>query len=73
MTPLKAIREKCRDCCCGSAVEVKLCPAHNCPLWSFRSGHNPSRKGIGGKGVPSKEPNSRADFEAQREESEEGD
>lgn len=26
LTPMKAIRAKCLDCCCGSSVEVKLCP-----------------------------------------------
>ena len=27
--PLKAIRAKCLDCCCGQANEVKLCPSAN--------------------------------------------
>lgn len=49
MTPLKAIRLKCLDCCCGQAIEVKLCPSKNCPLYSYRMGHNPARKGVGGK------------------------
>ena len=40
-TPLKAIREKCLDCCCGQANEVKLCPAVDCPLHEFRFGRNP--------------------------------
>ena len=69
-TPLRAIRAKCLDCCYDSAQEVKLCPAQNCPLWPFRSGHNPARAGIGGKGVPVKKPNSSPNFEAQNEESE---
>lgn len=47
-TPLKAIRLKCLDCCCGSAHEVKLCPASSCPLYTFRLGKNPNRAGIGG-------------------------
>ena len=46
-TPLKAIRSKCLDCCCGSAKEVRLCPAPDCPLYLFRYGHNPNRKGAG--------------------------
>lgn len=70
-TPLRAIRAKCLDCCCNSAQEVKLCPAQNCPLWPFRSGHNPARAGIGGKGVTAKKPDSRANFEAQNEECDE--
>lgn len=46
-TPLKAIRLKCLDCCCGAAHEVKLCAADNCPLYLFRLGKNPNRAGIG--------------------------
>jgi hypothetical protein len=41
---LKIIREKCLDCCCGSPVEVKLCPVKNCPLFPYRMGKNPFRK-----------------------------
>ncbi len=44
MTPLKAIREKCVDCCCGSANEVKLCTAEDCPLYAYRLGKDPARK-----------------------------
>lgn len=46
LTPMKAIRAKCLDCCCGSSVEVKLCPVRNCPLFSYRFGHRP--KAVGG-------------------------
>lgn len=42
--PVKVIREKCLDCCCGQALEVKLCPCTNCPLYPFRMGKNPYRK-----------------------------
>lgn len=42
--PTKVIREKCLDCCCGSANEVKLCTAERCPLWPWRMGKNPYRK-----------------------------
>lgn len=41
ISPLRAIRLKCLDCCCGSSNEVKLCTALNCPLYPFRDGHNP--------------------------------
>lgn len=41
ISPLKAIRLKCLDCCCGSSNEVKLCPCTKCPLYPFREGHNP--------------------------------
>lgn len=42
--PIKAIRAKCLDCCCSNAVEVKLCPASDCPLHAFRMGKNPFHK-----------------------------
>jgi hypothetical protein len=42
--PLKAIREKCLDCCCENAAEVRKCVAVDCPLWPFRMGTNPFRK-----------------------------
>ncbi len=44
-TPIKAIRAKCLDCCCGKATEVNLCPAKDCPLHPFRFGKNPNQKG----------------------------
>lgn len=44
LTPMKAIREKCIDCCCGSTYEVKLCTATRCPLYAFRLGKNPNIK-----------------------------
>lgn len=51
-TPLRAIREKCLDCCVGQPAEVARCHIEKCPLWTFRDGHNPNRKGVGGKGNP---------------------
>ena len=42
--PVKAIRAKCIDCCCGSTAEVKDCPAVKCPLYPFRFGKNPYRQ-----------------------------
>ena len=44
MNPLKVIREKCLECSCGNAAEVKKCPVEKCPLWRFRFGTNPDRK-----------------------------
>lgn len=41
--PVKAIREKCLDCCCWSATEVSLCQVERCPLYPFRLGKNPYR------------------------------
>ena len=43
-TPLKAIRAKCLDCCCGSFYEIKLCNIQDCALYPFRLGKNPYRK-----------------------------
>ena len=43
-TPLKAIRLKCLDCCCGSSNEVKLCSIEHCALYPYRFGKNPYRR-----------------------------
>jgi hypothetical protein len=48
MTPLKAIRKNCLDCSSGSVSEVNNCIVKDCPLYPFRLGKNPHRKGIGG-------------------------
>ena len=42
--PLKALRLRCLDCCCGSALEVRRCSAVACPSWPFRMGTNPFRQ-----------------------------
>ena len=42
--PLKALRERCLDCCCGQQSEVRKCTAVNCPSWPFRMGTNPFRQ-----------------------------
>ena len=42
--PVKAIREKCLDCCCGSYLEVEKCTAERCPIFPFRFGKNPFRQ-----------------------------
>ena len=44
ISPIKAIRLMCLDCCCGSSNEVKLCTVERCPLYPFREGQNPYRK-----------------------------
>ncbi len=44
VSPLKALRLKCLDCCNGSAQEVRLCTAVDCPSWPFRMGRNPWRE-----------------------------
>ena len=55
-TPLRAIRAFCLECVGYDRNEVKLCTAGprlaedepGCPLFEYRFGHNPKRKGIGG-------------------------
>ncbi len=44
VSPLRALRLKCLDCCNGSAREVRLCTAVDCPSWPSRMGKNPWRK-----------------------------
>ena len=41
--PVKAIKAKCLDCCCGQPAEVKECPVISCALHPFRLGKNPYR------------------------------
>lgn len=43
VSPLRALRLKCLDCCNESAQEVRLCTALDCPSWPFRMGRNPWR------------------------------
>lgn len=41
LTPLRAIRKKCLDCCGGQLKEVRVCNVKTCALYAFRSGHMP--------------------------------
>lgn len=41
LTPLKAIRAKCKECCCGQLKEIELCNLTECPLWPYRTGKRP--------------------------------
>jgi len=41
LTPLRAIREKCMDCCCENPNYVMACPCTDCTLWSYRFGKRP--------------------------------
>lgn len=41
LTPMKAIRAKCVECCAGSPKEVRLCTIKNCALYKYRMGHRP--------------------------------
>jgi len=44
MTPMQAIRLKCRDCMCDAIKEIELCPIDDCSLYPFRMGKNPNIK-----------------------------
>ena len=44
--PVKVIRAKCLECCCGQVKEVENCAAIACPLHEWRFGKNPFRKKI---------------------------
>lgn len=46
-TPLKTIRIFCLECAGGSPKEVRYCSSIECPLYLFRFGTNPRRKGVG--------------------------
>jgi hypothetical protein len=47
-TPVKAIRQYCVSSRCeGGKKAVRLCPDNDCPLYLYRLGKNPRRKGIG--------------------------
>lgn len=47
LTPCKAIHKFCIECM-GSQKGPKNCDDPNCPLFIYRLGMNPKRKGIGG-------------------------
>lgn len=38
LTPTKAIRAKCMDCCCQQQAEVRRCSIKTCALWRYRMG-----------------------------------
>jgi len=49
LTPLKAIREFCKECCGGDRECIRNCEDKNCPLYPFRPFKNrvkkPQKKG----------------------------
>ncbi|MFZ1081962.1 MAG: hypothetical protein WAO19_08550 [Candidatus Kryptoniota bacterium] len=47
LSPLKSIRLKCLECSNDSTSEVRNCVITDCPLYEFRLGKNPNRKGVG--------------------------
>jgi hypothetical protein len=46
VSPLKSIRNFCLGCSCDSMKDVRECNIPDCPLYAFRLGSNPNRKGI---------------------------
>jgi len=42
LTPIKAIREKCKECNAGSLKEIRLCHLVDCPLFLYRMGKRPT-------------------------------
>ena len=49
ITPMKAIRAKCLDCCNGQTKEVRLYTAKKCPLYVYRHGHRPKDEEVTSK------------------------
>ncbi len=47
LTPVRAIRQYCLDCSGFQPKEARLCPATDCPLFTYRLGKNPARKRCG--------------------------
>ena len=48
LTPVAAIRAQCLVCAKGKVRVVRKCVKQDCPLFQYRFGRNPARKGIGG-------------------------
>ena len=42
-TPIKAMRKKCLDCCCGSNKEVRECTVVKCAIYAYRFGKRPDK------------------------------
>jgi len=47
LTPLKSIRVYCLECSGSRPKEIRYCPSSGCPLYLYRFGTNPHRKGVG--------------------------
>lgn len=50
-TPVKAIRAKCLECCCGNVAEVRTCDLEECPLHEYRMGHRPKENTVDDKSI----------------------
>ena len=40
-TPIKAIRQMCKDCTCYQPKEIRNCIIIDCPLYPYRMGRRP--------------------------------
>lgn len=49
VTPVRAIRLKCTDCCGGQVAEVRRCRIDDCPLWPYRMGRRPRLEDLNGR------------------------
>jgi hypothetical protein len=49
LRPMRAMREKCLDCCCGQVAMVRDCHITGCAIWPYRFGKSPNRKGKPGR------------------------
>ena len=47
VSPRRAIRQHCLDCCLGSAYEVQKCQSKDCILFPYRSGHRADGQKLG--------------------------
>ena len=43
---MKAVRQNCLDCMCGSASEVRHCQVTQCMLFPYRFGRNPREEDL---------------------------
>lgn len=55
ITPMRAIRAKCIDCCGGNIYEPRHCTAEGCPLHPYRTGHKPKKTNSMAEGGPEPE------------------
>ncbi len=44
LTPVKAIRAKCKDCCVNQLAKIRKCQITDCPLHPYRMGKRPKQK-----------------------------
>ncbi|MFQ5964691.1 MAG: hypothetical protein ACE5KZ_10430 [Candidatus Scalinduaceae bacterium] len=44
LTPIKAIRAKCKDCCANQLAKIRKCQITDCPLHPYRMGKRPKEE-----------------------------